>query len=71
METFEKNDWIALKPREELTEPSWKDQEIGMGRIIYISPHDRWVGVKWRDNSENSYYKSDLVLIQKGGDFDD
>jgi hypothetical protein len=67
MSEFRVGDWVVLKPEEELVEPCWKYEEVGVGVISSIQ--DTWCRVCWEDGGGYSYRHkgpiTDLIKVKE------
>lgn len=56
---FRKGDRVRLKARDQLSNPEWKDQEVGIGEVTYDP-----CTVKWANGVYHIYPSSDLVKVE-------
>jgi hypothetical protein len=61
MPTFKAGDRVVLKSIDELSNPSYKTQEIGVGTIIKVPGPTDWYSVQWADGTRNGYPETDLT----------
>lgn len=66
MSEFCVGDRVVLRPMEELDNPHWKEQEVGIGIITELRSNKDWCTVRWEDKEKYGYrYKGSIIDLIK------